>query len=322
MIVTARVSPVCLLLAVVSVGACSSSTGPGTFATHPIGVVYGTTAIAGRPFALAVSSRGVVLVGLADSARVGLGTLPDTSLSLIVAVGAEPTGVAANPAGTRGYAADQFGGGVDVIDLASHAVIDAVPVSGDPFIVLAANDGNSIFVSSNTDTIYRIASNHIVLGAVGATRTANALALSPDGSHLYASLPDGGVVQDIVTSSMTLNRTLTIAGRPQGVAVSGDGKTLYVANENTSYLSLVDLAVGQVTDSIGVGPAGFALEITPDHKQLYLTRAGAGNLTIVTLATRDTASLFLGGTPRRMAFDQTGTYAVVANEAGWVTFIR
>src|SRR4029077_1500754 len=190
------------------------------------------------------------------------------------------------------------------------------PVPGDPLVVTVAPDGNSIFVSSNLDTVYRIASNHMVLAAIGGPGAANALVISPDQQHLYASIPFAGVVQDIAVASSALSRSFPITGTPQGLAASGDGKTLYVANESSNYLYTVSVASGAVTDSIGVAGGGFGLALTPDGTQLYLTRSGAGRVTIVTLATRDTTSLNVGGVPRRLAFDPTGAYAVVANESG------
>ncbi|HEX4632698.1 MAG TPA: hypothetical protein VH163_02635, partial [Gemmatimonadales bacterium] len=237
-------------------------------------------------------------------------------------VGNEPTGMAVNPSGSRAYVSNQFGQDVAVIDVAANQKVDDLPVTGDPFVMMAAPDGNSIFVSSNVDTVYRIAANHTIVGSVGGPATVNALAISPDGSHLYASLPDAGFVQDISIATNTLSRTFTVPGRPQGLAVSGDGKTLYVASETSQFLYLVNTVAGAVSDSIGVSGGGFALALTPDGTQLYLTRASAGKLTIVTLATRDTVNINVGGAPRRFAFDATGAHAVIANESGWVSFIR
>ena len=312
-----------LSLLAVSAGACSNSTGPGHIVTvHPAGVLYGTTTLPGRPFALTISSHGVVFVALADSGRIVRSTLPDTGLGQPLGVGDEPTGLAVNPAGNRAYVANQFDRNVDVIDIASNQTVDVLPIVGDPFVMTAAPDGQSLFVSSDVDTIYRIATNHTILGAVGGPATVNALTISPDNVHLYASLPDAGVVQDIAIASNTLTRTFTIPGRPQGLAVSGDGKILYVASETSQFLYLVNTGIGAVSDSIGVSGGGFALALTPDGTQLYLTRSSAGKVTIVTLATRDTVNIAVGGAPRRFAFDATGTYAVVANESGWVDFIR
>jgi YVTN family beta-propeller protein len=264
----------------------------------------------------------VVVVGQADSAQVRLGTLPNTDLSHAVTVGSEPTGLAVNPAGTRAYVTDQFSGSVAVVDLGSGTGVDVIPVPGSPLVVTVAPDGNSIFVSSNVDTVYRIGTNHTVLGAIGGAGAANALVFSPDQQHLYASIPFAGVVQDIAVASSALSRTFTIPGTPQGLAASPDGKTLYVANESSNYLYAVSVASGNVTDSIGVASGGFGLALTPDGAQLYLTRSGAGRVTIVDLTTRDTSSLNVGGAPRRLAFDPTGAYAVVANESGWVTYIH
>ena len=302
--------------------ACSSATGPGVGGTHPSGVVFGTTLLPGRPYALAISSHGVVLVGQADLARVARATLPDTALGSAVGVGSEPTGMAVDPAGRRAYVTDQFSGSVAVIDVDANRLVDSIPVAGDPFVVAVAPDSKSIFVSSNLDTVYRIGTNHAVIGTIAGAGPANSLVVSPDQQHVFASLPNAGQVQDIAIASTALSRTFSIPGAPQGLAVSADGNTLYVASETVSELYLVNLQSGAVQDSIGVAPGGFGLAVTPDGKQLYLSQSSLGRITIVTLASRDTTSLAVGGAPRRVAFDPTGAYAAVTNETGWVTFIH
>jgi YVTN family beta-propeller protein len=72
-----------------------------------------------------------------------------------------------------------------------------------------------------------------------------------------------------------------------------------------------------------MGAPVFGLSLTPDNAQLYATSPETGMLWIVDRASRaQVKTLPVGGTPRRIAFDERGTRAVVSNEAGFVTIIE
>jgi YVTN family beta-propeller protein len=72
-----------------------------------------------------------------------------------------------------------------------------------------------------------------------------------------------------------------------------------------------------------MGAGVFGLTLSPDGKQLYATGALAGMLWIVDRASRTKVnSISIGGTPRRIAFDDPGSTAIVSNEAGFITIIH
>jgi len=92
-----------------------------------------------------------------------------------------------------------------------------------------------------------------------------------------------------------------IDGPPNGLALSPDGSKLYIS----------------------IGGLGFGLAVTPDGAEIYVTQSLAGRVQIVDRATlRARQPLETRGRPRRIAFDRRGTTGVVANEEGWVDFIR
>jgi DNA-binding beta-propeller fold protein YncE len=67
------------------------------------------------------------------------------------------------------------------------------------------------------------------------------------------------------------------------------------------------------------------MEVTPDSTQLYVTGFldGVGQVHVVARTGRTIIrSHPVGGVPRRIAFTRTGSRAVIANESGWVDFIR
>ena len=78
---------------------------------------------------------------------------------------------------------------------------------------------------------------------------------------------------------------------------------------------------GHLTGVALDGPA-WDLQLTPDSTQLYVGLLD-GAIQIVDRADRLVVrTVQTGGRPRRIAFDRSGTTAVVANEAGWVDILR
>ncbi|MGZ8392182.1 MAG: YncE family protein [Gemmatimonadales bacterium] len=67
----------------------------------------------------------------------------------------------------------------------------------------------------------------------------------------------------------------------------------------------------------------FAMAVSPDWRQLYITSSLGGAVYLIDRKTgARLRTVATGGSPRRIAFTSDGSTAVVANEAGWVDFIR
>ncbi|MGH7675459.1 MAG: YncE family protein, partial [Gemmatimonadales bacterium] len=110
-------------------------------------------------------------------------------------------------------------------------------------------------------------------------------------------------------------------GTPQDIEVSADGNTLYIANE-AGWLDVRDITSGARTDSIPV-PAAFALAVTPDGAQIWITQSALGSVTVVDRASRAIAQrIYTLGTPRHIAFAPGGSVALIANEQGFVQVIE
>ena len=70
-------------------------------------------------------------------------------------------------------------------------------------------------------------------------------------------------------------------------------------------------------------PPASGIGVTPDDNQAYVGMPGVGLVQIFNLQSRRLAqTIDVGGTPRRIAFSQQGHIGAVANEAGFVTFVR
>jgi DNA-binding beta-propeller fold protein YncE len=199
--------------------------------------------------------------------------------------------------------------------------IDVVRVDGDPFRVMVGPEGQVVYATTNAGTVVQIdpirreVSWSIQLGG-----NLNGLAINADGTRIYVGDVNGKVYE--LTPDGEVIRSLPVAGRPQGMALSSEAKELYVAGE-AGDLIVLDLERGGEVARIPLGADGFGLAITPDQAQIWITIPGKGQVIIVDRVSRAIVNtIALGGTPRRLAFDKSGIVAVIADEAGSIRFLR
>jgi YVTN family beta-propeller protein len=290
---------------------------------HPAGVVAASTTLDSRPFGTAVGKTGEVLVTQLDAGTVARGVLPATSLGTSISVGSVPTDVDIDDAGAHAYVTNQFSSSVGVIDLASNSQVSTIPVSGDPFRVKLSSDGSMLFVTGNADSLFivDVASREIIRRlAIG--QDANGLVENYAGTRLYVSNQSDGTVAEVDLNTGAVLRSIAVGGHPQELVLSPGGTLLFVADESGS-VQVWSLREGVKRGDILVPGGAFAMAVSPDWRQLYISSSLGGAVYLLDWKTGLTLkTVTTGGTPRRIAFTADGKTAVVANEAGWVDFIK
>jgi YVTN family beta-propeller protein len=185
------------------------------------------------------------------------------------------------------YVTDINGHGISVIDTTTNSVTTTIPVSGYP----------------------------------------NMLALSPDGTRLYAgdTGPDSQVTV-ISTATNTVIAALPGFAEAQGLAVSPDGTRLYVVNTNFSnpagWVSVIDTATYSTIATIPVGGVPVGIALSPDGTTAYVTNNGGAPLGN-TVAVIDTSTntvvneITVGINPFGIIMNAAGTTVYVANANYW-----
>ena len=132
----------------------------------------------------------------------------------------------------------------------------------------------------------------------------------------------------IDTATDTISGTIALAAgtQPQGVAITPDGKHIYVGSIGGFTVAVADAATNAVTTTVNVFGNTIGLAVRPDGTKVY----GAGGSSTVKII--DTATNALGGFifssgmgsiqfPQRVAINPTGTRAYVANAGFFNTAI-
>ena len=78
---------------------------------------------------------------------------------------------------------------------------------------------------------------------------------------------------------------------PEGVAVSEDGKIVYVTSEVSDMVHVVDAQNGAVLDNIVVGTRPRRFALTPDRKELWVSAELSGEIYIIDRATNQVAQV-------------------------------
>jgi YVTN family beta-propeller protein len=290
-------------------------------------------ALAGRPFALAVSPAGVVYVTLLDASHVARLDLSG-AVTGTATVGATPSSLVFDGAGERVYVGDQGGRSIHVIDVATNRVVDSLPFGGAVTGLAVAPGDSMLLVGTDAGKVYFVqlpsltVADSVLLppimggGPLAPLQFTNAMAIRD--TLVYASCPYAGIVAVINLRRHQLVATLDVGGVPQELLVAPSGAELYLANE-IGELQVISLTTRTLARTVTMpGGGGFGLARNPADGLLYVTTSYFGrNVVVVDPAAGSVVRVITtDGVPRRIAFTPTGSAGAVANEDGWVDFLR
>jgi DNA-binding beta-propeller fold protein YncE len=274
--------------------------------------------IDGGPYGIAVRGRDLAYVTRARAACIERLDLATGRFTGTIPVGCTPTCVTFDESGALAYVSVQFCDEIAVIDAVAHRKIRVLPVSGDPFPLLALESRHTLFVTTNADRLWAFNSpTGRLLGSIPLPATSHHLALHPGGDRLYVATRAGGTVLEVDVNRLRVLRTFVLGGWPQGLALSPDGATLYVANEHQP-LDALSLGTGRRIARIEAEQGAVGLVMSPDHRFLYTTHPRDGKVGLIAVPSlTPTGAIHTGGRPGQIAFDAAG-HALITNEAGWL----
>ena len=292
--------------------------------TRTNAVVGAPIPVGGAPWGVAVSPNGAsVYVTNINSGTVSVIDARTNTAAATFHAGTYPFGVAVSPDGTRLYVGNynQSASTVTVIDVATGATVAAIPTATTPNSfatrgVAVSPDGKKVYALNIGPDAIRVidAATNAVINTISTPGTFNAFqaAFSPDGSRAYISqqrfgtfpAPTMALLTIVDVGTSTVVDTVVLGSEdnggnayPEGVAMSPDGKKVYVvtlllpAGEPffTTQVTVVDTATNAIAATIPVGANG-GISITPDGGELYVVNAGANVVAVIDTATNATVA--------------------------------
>ncbi|MCC6862480.1 MAG: hypothetical protein IT158_28145 [Bryobacterales bacterium] len=129
------------------------------------------------------------------------------------------------------------------------------------------------------------------------------------GQWAYVSNTASGTLAAVELASGSV-KVISTGARPQGAALSHDGKILYLTNSDGNSISLIDTAGKEVVGTIATARGPGRIAITPDGKTLvYNLQAGEAVGFADIASRRQTAVVPLGGRPLSLTMSPDGRRA-------------
>jgi len=212
-----------------------------------------------------------------------------------------PEGLAISPDGTQVYVAISSptgtnGGYIEVIDVATLAVTSSITVGGSCQKVIFTPDGTSAFVLNSASgygyvTQIDTASGKVDRDKIGAGKLLfpAGMAISPDGTTLYVPTQSTYIIAfrasdgSLEKSINVFPKSVPIAlQRLAGLAVTTNGKYLYVSDIGTNAITMIETATNKrLGPPIQLSFMPDNMVITPDDKYLYVGSPGNGVVIVI-----------------------------------------
>ena len=202
-----------------------------------------------------------------------------------------------------------------------------------PLNIVVTLDGRYAIVSTSGLMKPALAVIDIATWTVKSTYTLDnawyGLALSPDGTKVYVGGGGQNNVQELAYADgvLTKARTLALPGQTGetfagGLAISKDGRTLFVTRVFAMTLSVIDLTTGQVAKTVALPAEPYTCVVAPDGKTVYVSLWGGARVMGFTAdSLLPMLELQTGEHPNAMMFSSDGKRLFVAagsSAAVWV----
>jgi YVTN family beta-propeller protein len=186
------------------------------------------------------------------------------------------------------------------IDAATNKVVAATL----PFVGDSSNGGKGLvdglaFTPDGQHTYFTDFDPYTGIPEVGVVETGNvialpapgyvyAIAIAPDGRHAYVPYAESSEsVAVIDTATNTIVKTVLVANSggttPDGVAVTPDGKYVYVTN-GINGVAVIDATSNAVVETVPVGTSPAGVAVTPDGKHVYVANQGSDFVAVIDTA--------------------------------------
>ncbi|MGK8489081.1 protein kinase domain-containing protein [Nocardia asiatica] len=188
-----------------------------------------------------------------------------------------------------------------VIDTGTNSIVRTTSIAGADSLVVSPDGARIYAFRYNVDVGVYDAISGTRLGAIPATDATFGLP-ARDGSRMYIQYGDGLATVDTATNAL-VGAPIPVRRAPSGGAITPDGKRLYAVEfslmtDPENPISVLDLATGTVSATIGVGGRARALALSADGRRAAVINWAEGRLSFIDTTTNTVL--------RSIEFDQRG----------------
>lgn len=174
-----------------------------------------------------------------------------------------------------------------------------------PFMALGASRARVIQTNAAGDNVHVIdpATNQVV-GVIHGIEVPHGVAIAPDGSRLYVTEEPTRTLDVVDAKSLKVTKKIPLSGRPNNLAVTKDGRQVYVGiAQPPGAVDVIDTVSLTRVKSIPVDGAIHNVYVTPDGRYALAGSIPTRVISVIDTATNTLAwSVKLSGGIRPMAF--------------------
>jgi YVTN family beta-propeller protein len=258
--------------------------------------------------------------------------------------GVTPTGIAITPDNHYAYVANNNNYGIDdqdsvtVLNLKHNTVVTTIHDNSfdQPYTITINPDGTKAYVTNSNSTTITIIDTETnqVTGIIDGFDGPSGMVITQNGKRAYVNNYGAGNCSGLASTIRFVNLvTNTIIGdrifvgqAPAALAMSGDGKYVYVVNyvdgnPGTGTMSIIQTSDNTVIGTIPGFSGPFDIALTPNDKYAYVTNFGSNNFTptgttITVVNLRDhtiVKTIDVGIQPSGVAITPDGHFAYITN---------
>ncbi|MFL5403032.1 MAG: glutaminyl-peptide cyclotransferase [Gemmatimonadales bacterium] len=238
---------------------------------------------------LALSVAGGLLAACGKE-QPALGGRADTAVPATPQAGA--------PSGELAYVTNEDSQELTVIDTRTDSVVASIQVGTRPRGVKVSPDGRTVYV------------------ALSGSPKCPPTMPDEECEKLKADKSKDGIAE-VDVAARRVRRVLPGGSDPEQFDISGDGRRLYISNEDAGTASMVDVKSGTIDTTVPVGAEPEGVRISPDGKLVYVTAESDTSIRVLDAATGAVkARIKVGRRPRDVAFTSDGSRAYATAEVG------
>ena len=235
-----------------------------------------------------------IYVSCGDSNQLGIVDTASGKMTAQMAAGESPEMFDLSPDGKTIYVSIEDESAMAAYSLDTKARLFEVKTGGEPEGILVTPDGKRAYVTSEVANVVHLVdlAQHKIIKNIRVGKRPRRFVLAAGGKELWVTNELGASVSVVNTDDQSVKQTLEfkVPGMrasditPVGMALSPDGKTVWVGLGRANHVAEVDVATHQVRRTILVGKRAWGLAAHPDGKILYVTNAMSDDMTLVDIA--------------------------------------
>ena len=206
------------------------------------------------------------------------------------ATGRMPHEIAVSPDGALASVVAYGGRTIDIFDVARRdriRTIDLAPNEG-PHGIAWLDDGRIVATTerSRSLTIVDTARGDAVSAVATGQQGTHMVAVDPIGRRAFTANIGSGTVSVIDLAAGRKLRDIAVGGRPEGIALTPDGATLWVGDQEGARVQAFDAATLQRLAQVPTGNVPIRVAASPDGRWIVTSNLGDGTLTLIDAAAR------------------------------------